>query len=382
MLGAATLLAARPEAFLAFLLPTGLGPAFRLLIQGEDTHLAMGVLALVFTLATLITTWRIYRTIDSSIRLQFVNRDLLEDLQAAKNQTEALNQALELKVEERTAELMLSTEQLRDDITERKQVEAQLLRAQRALLESEKLAATARLAATMAHEINNPLAAITNLVFLLAPLQTNPEAHDYVATLENQIKGLSRITTQMLKFHRDSNQPTRFKLSAVLCEVSDFFRPQAERHGVVLKQRLETEGMIVGFRGEIVQVISNLLLNALDAAAGGQVSLHLYAAPPWLCEVHNGRGYCLCVADSGKGIDPQDRARIFEPFFTTKGDKGTGLGLWICSAIVNRAAGTIRVRSTRRSGRSGTCFCVFLPSEEATFTPLRRRYEVGMSHEV
>jgi signal transduction histidine kinase len=380
MLGAATLLAPRPEAFLAFLLPTGFGPALRLVVQGDATHIGMGLLAGIFTLVTIITTWGIYRTIDSSIRLQFVNRDLLEDLQAAKSQTEALNQALELKVEERTAELLQSTEQLRDEIAERRQVEQQLLRAQGALLESEKLAATARLAATMAHEINNPLAAITNLMFLLGPLQTSPEAHAYVATLENQIRGLSRITTQMLKFHRDSNRPTQFQLSAVLSEVSEFYRPQIERKGVVLRQRIETEGMIEGFRGEVVQVVSNLLLNALDATdIGGWVRVHLYAAPPWLRAFHNRCGYCLTIADSGKGIDPQDRARIFEPFFTTKGDKGTGLGLWVCSGIINRVGGTIRVRSTR-GNCSGTCFRMFLPSEE-NVTPLRRRYEVGVSQE-
>jgi signal transduction histidine kinase len=81
------------------------------------------------------------------------------------------------------------------------------------------------------------------------------------------------------------------------------------------------------------------------------------------------------VADTGSGIDPQHRARIFEPFFTTKGDKGTGLGLWVCAGIVNRAGGSMRVWSTRRPDRSGTCFSVFLPAEKATFVPLRRKYE-------
>ena len=131
------------------------------------------------------------------------------------------------------------------EITERKRME-------QALLNSEKLAVTARLAATMAHEINNPLAAITNLTFLLAPLQTSPEAQAYVATLEDQVEGLTRIATQMLKFHRDSNRPTEFKLGELLCEISDFYRPQAERQGIVVNQRIETEGIIVGFRGEIV----------------------------------------------------------------------------------------------------------------------------------
>ena len=249
-----------------------------------------------------------------------------------------------------------------------------------ALLNSEKLAATARLASTMSHEINNPLGAITNLIYLLAPLQTSPEAQAYIATLEDQVKGLTRIATQMLKFHRDNNQPTGFKLAELLCEISDFYRPQAERQGVVVSQRIETEGHIVGFRGEIVQVVTNILLNAIDATPfGGKVIFHLYPAPPWLCDIQGQCGYCLSVADTGSGIAPQHYARLFEPFFTTKGDKGTGLGLWLCMGIVSRVSGSIRVWSTRRPGRSGTCFSVFLPAQESSFTPLRRRYERGDS---
>jgi two-component system, NtrC family, sensor kinase len=260
--------------------------------------------------------------------------------------------------------------QLQLEITERKRME-------QALLNSAKLAATARLASTMAHEINNPLGAITNLIFLLAPLQTSPAAQAYIATLDDQVKGLTRIATQMLKFHRDNNQPTEFKLGEVLREVSDFYRPKAEEQGVTVSKRIESEGIIVGYRGEIDQVVTNLLLNAIEATpVGGTVLLHLYPAPPWLCEFHNQQcGYCLSVADTGSGIDPQHRARIFEPFFTTKGDKGTGLGLWLCMGIVSRVSGSMRVWSRRRPGRSGTCFSVFLPAEEATFTPLRRRYE-------
>jgi signal transduction histidine kinase len=257
--------------------------------------------------------------------------------------------------------------QLQLEIADRKRME-------QALVTSEKLAVTARFALTMAHEINNPLEAITNLVFLLAALQTSPETQAYIATIKDQLQGLSRIATQALKFHRDSNKPGVFKLNAVLREVLDFYRPQAERQGIVLHQRFETDGAISAFRSEIVQVVTNLLLNALDATpARGQIIMHLYPAPRWLCEIHASCGYCLSIADSGSGIAPEDRARLYQPFFTTKGERGTGLGLWVSAGILDRIGGSIRVRSTRRPGRSGTCFSVFLPAEQAIFTPLRCR---------
>ena len=249
--------------------------------------------------------------------------------------------------------------QLQLEIAERKRME-------RALVTSEKLAVTARFALTMAHEINNPLEAIANLVFLLVPLQSSPEARAYIATIEDQLQGLSRIATQALKYHRDSSKPGAFKLDAVLREVSDFYRPQAERQGIILCQRFETDGVISAFKSEIVQVVTNLLLNALDATpAGGQVIMHLYPAPRWLCEIHASCGYCLSIADTGSGIAPQDRARIFQPFFTTKGERGTALGLWVSAGILDRIGGSIRVWSTRRPGRSGTCFSVFFPSKQS-----------------
>lgn len=249
-------------------------------------------------------------------------------------------------------------------------------RMEQALLTSEKLAATGRLAATIAHEINNPLAAITNLIYLLTPLQTSPEAQVYIGTVEEQVKNLTRIATQMLRFHRDSNRPAEFKLGDVFRETSDFYRPQANKKGIALAERLETEGRITGFRGEITQVFTNLLLNAFDATpAGGKVVVHLYPAPAWVCEAHQQCGFCLSVADTGSGVDPRFRARIFEPFFTTKGERGSGLGLWLCMSIVSRVGGSIRVWSSHRPGRSGTCFSVFLPVGEVAVSPLRRRYE-------
>ncbi len=254
----------------------------------------------------------------------------------AMNQQLLLSGVRQLELREMAESL---NAQLKLEIAERERME-------RALVNSEKLAVTARFALTMAHEINNPLAAMTNLVFLLSSPQTSPQAQAFIAMMEEQIQGLSRIATHMLKFHRDTNKLAEFKLDAVLREVSDFYRPQADKQGINIHQRLETEGAIFGFRSEIVQVVTNLLLNALDAtSAGGRIMIHLYPAPRWLCEIHTAFGYCLSMADTGSGVGSQDRARIYQPFFTTKGEKGTGLGLWVSAGIVDRIGRSIRVWS-------------------------------------
>jgi signal transduction histidine kinase len=307
------------------------------------------------------TVWPVLGAVDHpvGVMMQITESPLFHQRAIAVNEQLLLSGVRQHELRE-TAERLNAELQL--EIVDRKRME-------RALVNSEKLAVTARFALTMAHEINNPLEAITNLVYLLAPIQTSPEAQAYIATMEDQLKGLSRISTQMLKFHRDGNKATVFRLDAVLREVSDFYRPEAEKLGIVIQQRFETDGAILAFRSEIVQIVTNLLLNALDATpARGRVIIHLYPAPRWLCEIRASSGYCLSIADSGCGIAPEDRTRIYQPFFTTKGEKGTGLGLWISAGIVDRIGGFIRVWSTRRPGRSGTCFSVFQPVEKAIRT--------------
>jgi PAS domain S-box-containing protein len=251
------------------------------------------------------------------------------------------------------------------DVSERK-------RAEQALIRSEKLAATGRLAAIIAHEINNPLEAMTNLLYLIGPSVTDPTAREYFDLLKKQLQAVSRIASQTLNFHRENSQPANFNLFEVIGESLEFYRPKAKKHGVTLTGCLEANARIVGFAGEIRQVVSNLLLNGIEAIAGsGRIAVHLHESFDWRDPQR--RGYRISVVDSGCGIDPQHRSRIFEPFFTTKGEKGTGLGLWVSFGIVQRAGGSMRVWSSRRPGRSGTCFSVFLPAEVSTSTASGRR---------
>jgi signal transduction histidine kinase len=194
MLGGASLMAARPEAFLAFMIPTGLAPAIRLLLQNGETHFAMGMLAAVFTLAILITTGRLYRTIDSSLRLQFENRDLVESLQAARDQTEALNQALELRVQQRTAELQKSTERLRDEMLQRQQMEEELFRAR-------KLESLGVLAGGIAHDFNNFLMIVQgNIDEAKYALDSAHAAHEFLDEAAGTCQRAAFLSSRLVTF--------------------------------------------------------------------------------------------------------------------------------------------------------------------------------------
>lgn len=285
-------------------------------------------------------------------------------------QVRRLNAELEQRVVERTAQLRTANEELLKEILERK-------RAEEALIRTEKLAATGRLAATMAHEINNPLEAMTNVIYLLGQSVTDSTARKYLLIVEKQLHTISRITSQTLKFHRTPGIPKEFELAELIAELVEFYKPKAMHRHITLTARIETQANFRGFNDDIRQVVANLLLNAIDATPeGGRVTIHLYGSSEW--RGRHRHGFRISVADSGAGIAPEHLPRIFEPFFTTKGESGTGLGLWVTSGIINRADGFLRVRSTQQPGRSGTCFSIFLPTDtRITRSCRRRRYEVA-----
>jgi PAS domain S-box-containing protein len=243
------------------------------------------------------------------------------------------------------------------DVTERRAAE-------KALLRNERLAATGRLAATIAHEIRNPLAVMTDLLHLIRPSVTDASARVYLDLITSQVQAVNRIASQTLDFHRDNAEPVVFSVSELATDIVHFYQAKAKQQRIVLDARLDGSVSIFGYIGEIRQVISNLLLNAMEAtAAGGKVIVHVREGK--LRRDGELHGCRITIADSGSGIDRACRDRIFEPFFTTKGEKGTGLGLWVSVGAVERAGGSIRVRSTRRTGRSGTCFSIFLPPNNA-----------------
>src|ERR1051325_4847911 len=240
------------------------------------------------------------------------------------------------------------------DVTERKQAE-------QALRQSERMAATGRLAATIAHELNNPLASVTNILFLLeSQLSPYEESRALVRVAEQEVARMTRIVHQTLSFHRQSQIPVPVSLTELLDSVLALLEPRLRTQGIRVVRRFEGEEPVNGFPAELRQVFSNLLINASEATGErGLIVVHVFPSVRWRGEGE--RGTRVVIADSGPGIPPEIRQHIFEPFFTTKGDKGSGVGLWVSSGIVEKHKGNMRMFS--RCGRTvtGTAFSVFLP---------------------
>ena len=238
-------------------------------------------------------------------------------------------------------------------------------RGEEALRKTEKLAATGRLAASIAHEINNPLEAITNLLYLLSNHAELPEpAMSYVVMAEHEVRRISEITQQTLRFYRQSTLPARANLSELLDSVLSLHHGRLRNLGITVERKYDATIDIYCFAGELRQVFANLVGNAIDAMSeGGRLVVRARRSRDWSNSQRTGVRFQ--VADTGSGMKPGVREHIFEPFFTTKEVTGTGLGLWVSSEIVAKHKGTIRVRSRSESpnGQTGTIFELFFPDE-------------------
>jgi PAS domain S-box-containing protein len=242
------------------------------------------------------------------------------------------------------------------DITQRRQTE-------QSLRSSERLASAGRLSATIAHEIRNPLDTVSNLIYLLRHEQhPSNTASRYLEMASEELARMAQITGQLLTFHREAQAPVEVDLANVLQSVLVLFAPQIRKAHVDVEQRLEAAPPVRGFPGELRQVFSNLVGNALDAMPnGGKLILHLRESS--LTSDPARRGVRITILDTGAGIPAGVRKNLFAPFFTTKGEKGTGLGLWVSRGIIEKHEGTVHL-ATRRAGKSGTAFSVFLPFEQ------------------
>ena len=236
------------------------------------------------------------------------------------------------------------------DITDRKLADY-------ALRTAEKLAATGNLAQALAHEINNPLEAVMNLIYLAQAATTQNDVKSYLDSASNELGRIGRITKQSLSFHRDTLQPTAIDVSDIVKEVVEMYSKQAAARQVRIVFDHRPGVSINGFPGQLRQVFGNLIRNAVEASPSrGDVTVRMRVA-----QRSSGRGARVTVHDRGAGIPSTVQNKVFNPFFTTKELKGSGLGLWVSKTIISNHGGTLRFHSRTQNGSSGTSFEVFLP---------------------
>ncbi len=240
------------------------------------------------------------------------------------------------------------------DLTLQKQSEEVLRR-------TEKLAVAGRFAASIAHEINNPLEAITNCLYLLTQTDLTTDGRNYLDLAQKELDRVAQITMQTLRFYRRSTRPALADVHELIDTVFTIFDARLRRADIEVVRQLRPIPAVFAHDGEIRQVLANLVGNAIDALPNGG-HIHLRTTPT----THSGRpGVTVTIADTGTGMDAPTLKRIFEPFFSTKGITGTGLGLWISQEILGRHNGHMQVRSRLHNDGDpgGTVFRVFLPTE-------------------
>ena len=239
-----------------------------------------------------------------------------------------------------------------NDITERR-------RAERLLVEQEKLAVVGQLATSIAHEINNPLEAVLNLLYLIKTSESPDEMHAFATQAEEEIQRAAQIASNTLKFHKQPTRPASTNMVHLVESVLVLFKGKLAAATVAVEVEPRGNIELICFAGEIRQVLANLIGNALDAMpSGGRLRVRVRAATDWR---RDESGVRVTVADTGSGMSLETRRRIYDPFFTTKGTSGTGLGLWVTAGILARHRGSVHVRSKTTPGASGTTFTLIFP---------------------
>jgi signal transduction histidine kinase len=236
-------------------------------------------------------------------------------------------------------------------------------RQRQALLVSEKLAAAGRLASTVAHEINNPLESVVNLLYLARRTEAQEQRDQYLDYAEREINRVSHIARQTLGFYRETTHLTRIPVASVIDTLLQVYQGKLKSKDIAVETLIEPQLQITARSGELNQILSNLMTNAIDASdSGGRLTIVARAS-----QADNGTpGVAITVTDNGTGIRPEDLGRVFEPFFTTKKDVGTGLGLWVVKQIVEGSNGTVNIQSSIDPENRGTTVTLSLPALEET----------------
>ncbi len=257
------------------------------------------------------------------------------------------------------------------DITALKEAEEARDLAEAALIRSEKLAIVGRLAAAISHEINNPLEAVANLLYLIAQSAKDEDTQSYVRTAQRELDRVAHIVTHTLRFNRGTNGGFYEAISELLDSSVGIYEARLRQQEILLERDYAPDSHLCRFPSNLRQVFANIIGNSFDATKrGGVLILRTRLQPHWQT---GSAGLRVTIADSGEGMDAATRRRLFEAFFTTKGERGTGLGLWTSREIVERHGGTIRVKS-RRNPPSGTVFSIWLPlNRTLALTPDREQ---------
>lgn len=230
------------------------------------------------------------------------------------------------------------------------------------LIKNEKLAAMGRLAASIAHEVNNPLESVTNLLYLARNSEDLAEVRTFLDLADQELTRAIAISNQTLRFHKQSSKPTTIDLTLLLTNVLLVHRGRISNAKILVEERFRGDDPVQCFEGEIRQVLSNLVGNATDAMqsyGGGRLLVPTRKARSWKT---GQQGMVMTVADTGCGMSSETQSKVFEAFYTTKGMEGTGLGLWVSKEIVDRHHGEFRVRSSRDPRHHGTVFQLYLPN--------------------
>jgi PAS domain S-box-containing protein len=236
--------------------------------------------------------------------------------------------------------------------------------ADQALLRAEKLAVAGRLAASVAHEINNPMEAVANMLFLISMTDSLEEARTQASSALDELMRIALMAQSTLKFHRETGEPKITLLSDVIDSVLNMFRGKLQSMEIAVALNAERERPINCMPSETQQIFANLIANAIEAMQhNGRLHIRLRPSRDWRDRSTSGMRVTIC--DTGAGIDRVTLSHIFEPFFTTKTETGTGLGLWVVAQLLERHKGSVRVWSSKRPGATGTAFSVFLPFGEA-----------------
>jgi len=262
--------------------------------------------------------------------------------------------------------------QIRDHLAERKVTEEALRR-------SEKLAVAGRLAASIAHEINNPLESVTNLLYLIETSSTLQESREHAHQAMNELARVSEMATQSLRFHRQQTNPAVVQISEVVESALVLFGSRLVSSRIAIQRDFRECRPIFAMTGELRHVVTNLLGNAVDAmGSGGTLTLRVMNA----LEHRNGArpGIRLTVADTGTGIEPEIKKVLFQPFVSTKGNTGCGLGLWVSLGIIQKHGGSIQVKSNAIFPATGSVFSVFLPCKPS-FDDARSSYAAGATEQ-